>query len=126
MAAVSWKTGISGDLSVPSNWPRAIVSDSSSDVTIAVGGSYTVTISGSRSAHSLNLFAAGVTLAIDAESAVATSFARTSGTVGGVGTATVSGAANLTGDAESCSGISVFEGRHDAGGIRPDRLYADV
>ncbi len=64
---VSWATGVSGDWNTPSAWSGGSTPNSGSiDVVIAAVGTYTVTISGSKSetADSVTLNDTGATLAV--------------------------------------------------------------
>jgi hypothetical protein len=61
MSAISWK-GVTGDWSTAADWSGGKVPTSSDDVTIAVPGGYTVTISKASSAKSLNLNDANATI----------------------------------------------------------------
>ena len=62
MTAISWK-GVTGDWSTAGDWTGGKVPTSSDDVTIAVPGGYTVTISKASSAKSFNLNDANATIA---------------------------------------------------------------
>lgn len=63
MAAIRWKSGVSGNFSDASNWSTATVPGSSDDALINASGTYTVESSLTRTVHSLTM-APGATLEI--------------------------------------------------------------
>jgi hypothetical protein len=64
MAAIHWKSAISGDWGTAANWSSGTVPGAGDDVTISIAGTYTVTISDNEAAHSLTLNDAGATVVI--------------------------------------------------------------
>ncbi len=79
--SASWKSATNGDWSQAADWTSNAVPDATSDVTIAVPGSYTVTVSSAEAAHSLTLNDPGATLQIGAALTVGATFTGTSGFV---------------------------------------------
>ena len=61
MSSTSWKAGLSGDWFTAANWAGGVPT-SATDVFISAFGTYTVTLSGAASAHSLTLNSLGATL----------------------------------------------------------------
>jgi hypothetical protein len=64
MAAIHWKSAISGDWATAANWSSGTVPGAGDDVTISVAGTYTVTITDNEAAHSLTLDDADATVVI--------------------------------------------------------------
>ena len=68
MTAISWKSPVSGDWDVASNWSTDTVPTFGDDVTISAPGAYTVTVSSNDQANSLLVDAPGATLVENAGS----------------------------------------------------------
>ena len=83
MAAISWKTGQSGDWGTAADWTGnpARVPGSGDAVTIAAAGNYAITISSAEAANSLVLNAAGAELLDTASLTIGTSVTETAGFV---------------------------------------------
>src|ERR1700686_1794001 len=64
MAAINWKTGISGNWSQPSNWSSGTVPGGGDNVTINATGTYTVTIDGIEQPVSLLFNAPSATISV--------------------------------------------------------------
>ncbi len=64
MAAVSWKSGVSGNWTVAADWSTGAVPGAADDATIAVAGSYTVAVSTAITVDSITLSDPSATLAI--------------------------------------------------------------
>jgi hypothetical protein len=91
MTAISWKAGVSGNWGATKYWTPDQVPGSADTVTIAAGGTYTVSITADEAADQLTLNAAGATLSENGAFtlAVGTSFALSAGTLALAGGATV-------------------------------------
>ena len=66
MAAVSWKSAVSGDWTTKADWSTGMVPVSTDDVTIGVAGSYTVSVTSAIAANSITLSNSSAILAITA------------------------------------------------------------
>lgn len=53
MAAINWKSGVSGNWSLPANWSSGTVPTSFDSATINAAGTYTITVDGTFSLNSL-------------------------------------------------------------------------
>ena len=85
MAALSWKSGVSGSWTTAADWIPAVVPAAGDDVSIAVGGSYIVSAAALQVAlDALTVSAPGAILAIDATGAGGSNIAVT-GTLGNSG-----------------------------------------
>ena len=98
MAAISWKTGISGNWSQASNWSPQTVPSSSDDVTISASGSYTINLDTAFDVSSLIFDAPGATINIPATSFLATFHGATitGGTIDGPGMFELLGVSSIT------------------------------
>ena len=95
MAAISWKSPVSGSWSTPADWSTGTVPAAGDDVTIGVGGSYTVSITALPVAvDSLTIDDPSAVLAIDTSGAGGSNVALT-GALGNSGTIEI-GNTNLT------------------------------
>ena len=118
MAVISWKTGVSGNWSQPSNWSSNTVPGIGDDVTIDAVGSYTVTADGFPSgsnnfANSLTINAPTATLAIASLRSLEVEgmLLITSGTIDGPGELFTGGLVNISGQPLTLGGGLVWDTR---------------
>ena len=65
MAAVSWKSAVSANWTIAADWSTGAIPGAADDVTIGVGGSYTVLLTTPVTVHSITVSDVNATLAID-------------------------------------------------------------
>jgi hypothetical protein len=114
VAAISWKTGVSGSWTTAANWNPATVPISSSDVTIGASGTYTVTLSTATSIDSLDVGNASAELDIENSSGtVAIADGVTSGGLIDIDTASGAGGSGFTTPTVTIGGaLSQFASGH--------------
>ena len=136
---IDWKSAVSGDWSLGSNWVGGVAPGAGDNAVVNVGGTYTVTISTAISADSLTLSdsqalvtetAGGSLTLTGALTLTAGTFqastgpttvgalSQSGGTLSGTGTITVTGGASFTSayDAETGSGTTVLQGSSSIAG----------
>src|SRR6266568_6421251 len=98
MAAISWKSGISGNWSQASNWSSNTVPGSGDDVTIDAAGTYTVNVNSAFTADTLVFDAPTATINIPSGDSlrVFAGATITGGTIDGPGGFTTFGVSQLT------------------------------
>ncbi len=87
MAAIGWKSAVSGSWTLGSNWDSGAVPAGGDDVTIGIAGTYTVTLTASISVNSITLSDPKATLSIANSGGTET----IAGTVSNAGTLNVDG-----------------------------------
>ena len=99
MAALSWKSGISGDWATAYDWSGNAVPLATDDVTINASGAYTITVSVGESAHSLTLNTAGADLDVVNRLNIGTTLVATAGTLELDSSGTLNGGTIIAGGA---------------------------
>jgi hypothetical protein len=96
---VSWQNPVSGNWTTAADWSTGAVPTASSDVTIAVSGSYTVTINSAAAAHSLTIDDAGATVLDSGTLTLGTTLSVAAGTLSLASGGVISGGTISIGDA---------------------------
>jgi hypothetical protein len=111
MATINWKTGVSGTWETASDWSTGAVPAAGDDVSINVGGTYTVTIAAAASAHSLTIGDASATLDLGANLTLSEGLFDTQSLIDiAAGTLAVTGGAVTFGAAGSASAGATVNG----------------
>ena len=80
MAAIEWKSGVSGNWDTATDWSGGVVPGAGDDVTIDAPGAFAVTISSADAAHSLTLDNATATIVDTGTLSVGSTLVLTAGT----------------------------------------------
>src|SRR5438128_2700776 len=96
MAAISWKTGVSGNWSLATNWSSSTVPGGGDDVTIDAAGSYTVNVDGNDFAGTLLFDAPTARINISAGDRLTAVATLTGGSIDGPGTFRTDGVSQIT------------------------------